>query len=151
MRSDNIEETIDLLFRLPRIMRRSMERNIFVPPLKSLGDHLAPHHMAIMKLLDDEGTLCVGEIGDMIKVAKAQMTHSIDKLTSLKMIERVPDTVDRRKTGVRLTEEGKQLIAKIDRAVKRRMKESLSQLGDEEMSRFLESLKYLTTTFDKLT
>jgi DNA-binding MarR family transcriptional regulator len=150
MRSDNIEETIDLLFRLPRTMRQSMERNIFTPPLKSFGEHLAPHHMAIMKLLDDEGTLCISEIGEMIKVAKAQMTHSIDKLTSLGMIERVPDSVDRRKTGVRLTVEGKQLIAKIDRAVKRRMKESLSRLNDEEISSFLESLKYLTATFDKL-
>jgi DNA-binding MarR family transcriptional regulator len=150
MRSDNIEETIDLLFRLPRTMRQSMERNIFAPPLKSFGEHLAPHHMAIMKILDDEGTLCISEIGDMIKVAKAQMTHSIDKLTSLGMIERVPDTADRRKTGVRLTAAGEQLISKIDRAVKRRMKESLSRLNDEEISNFLESLKYLTETFDKL-
>ena len=150
MRSDNIEETIDLLFRLPRTIRQSMERNIFVPPLKLLGEHLAPHHMAIMKLLDDEGTLCISEIGDMIKVARAQMTHSIDKLTSLRMIERVPDTVDRRKTGVKLTEKGKQLIAKIDRAVKKRMKENLSRLDDEEIAGFLESLKYLTATFDKL-
>ena len=150
MRSDNIEETIDLLFRLPRTMRQSMERNIFAPPLKSVGEHLAPHHMAIMKLLDEEGTLCISEIGDMIKVAKAQMTHSIDKLTSLDMIERVPDAVDRRKTRVRLTAEGKKLIAKIDRAVKRRMKESLSWLKDEELARFLEALKYLTATFEKL-
>ena len=131
-------------------MRQSMERNIFAPPLKSVGEHLAPHHMAIMKLLDEEGTLCISEIGDMIKVAKAQMTHSIDKLTSLDMIERVPDAVDRRKTRVRLTAEGKKLIAKIDRAVKRRMKESLSWLKDEELARFLEALKYLTATFEKL-
>jgi DNA-binding MarR family transcriptional regulator len=150
MRRDDIEETIDLLFRLPRTMRQSMERNIFAPPLKLFGEHLAPHHIAIMKLLDEEGTLCISEIGEMIKVAKAQMTHSIDKLTVLGMIDRVPDTVDRRKTGVRLTTDGKQLIAKIDRAVRKRMKESLSRLKDEEIARFLESLKYLTATFDKL-
>jgi DNA-binding MarR family transcriptional regulator len=150
MRSDNIEETIDLLFRLPRIMRQSMERNIFAPPLKSFGKHLAPHHMAIMKLLDDEGTLCITEIGHMIKVAKAQMTHSIDKLTALDMIERVPYTGDRRKTGIRLTAEGKKLIAKIDRAVEKRMKEMLSLLDDEALAKFLEALKYLTATFDKL-
>jgi DNA-binding MarR family transcriptional regulator len=150
MRSDNVEETIDLLFRLPRIMRQSMERNIFSPPLRSFGKHLAPHHMAIMKLLDDEGTLCITEIGHMIKVAKAQMTHSIDKLTSLGMIERVPDAADRRKTGIRLTAEGKMLIAKIDRAVEKRMKEMLSLLEDEELAKFLEALKYLTATFDKL-
>jgi DNA-binding MarR family transcriptional regulator len=128
-----------------------MERNIFVPPLKSFDEHLAPHHMAIMKLLDEEGTMFISEIGDMIKVARAQMTHSVDKLTSLGMIERVPNTTDRRKTGIRLTAAGKQLIAKIDHAVKRRMKESLSQLNDEEIKSFLESLKYLTVTFDKLT
>ena len=150
MRSDNTEETIDLLFRLPRTMGQLMRREVFAPPLKTISEHIAPHHVAIMKLLDDEGTLCISEISDIVKVARAQMTHSIDKLTSLGMIERVPDTVDRRKIGIRLTVEGKQLIAKIDRAVKKRMKQSLSGLSDEELARFMESLKYLTETFDKL-
>lgn len=150
MRNDNIEEAIDLLFRLPRIMRTSLQREIFKPPLKTIDETLAPHHMAIMKILHEEGTLCISEIGDIVAVAKAQMTHSIDKLTSLGMIERVPDTADRRKTGVRLTEEGKKLIAKIDRAVKRRMMKRLSWLKDEELEKVLEALKYLITTFEKL-
>ena len=150
MRSDNIEETIDLLFRLPRTMRQSMERNIFVPPLKSFGEHLAPHHMAIMKLLDDEGTMCISEIGDMIKVARAQMTHSVDKLTSLGMLERVPDTEDRRKTGIRLTAEGKKQVAKMDRAVRKRMSEKLSWLQDDELKNVMKALEYLVATFEKL-
>ena len=150
MRSKNIEEAIDLLFRLPRIMHASLQREIFKPPLKSLGEGLAPHHMAIMKLLEEEGTLHISEISDTLAVAKAQMTHAIDKLTLLGMIERLPDVEDRRKTGVRLMEQGRKTIMKIDRALKKHMTERLSWLQDEELIRVLEALKYLVATFDKL-
>lgn len=150
MKNENIEESIDLLFRLPRIMRTLLHREIFKPPLKAFGVDLAPHHVAIMKILDDEGTLYISEIGDMVTVAKAQMTHAIDKLTSLEMIERIPDAGDRRKTSVRLTEQGKKLINKLDRALIKHMTEKLSRLKDEESEKVLESLKYLVATFEKL-
>ena len=150
MRNNDIEEAIDLLFRLPRIMHTSLQREIFKPPLKSLGEDLAPHHMAVMKLLEEEGTLHISEIGDTLAVAKAQMTHAIDKLTALGMIERLPDTEDRRKTGVRLTEQGRNAVMKIDRALKKHMKERLSWLQDEELARVMEALKYLVATFERL-
>ena len=150
MRSKGLEEAADLLFRLPRVMRMSLEREIFKPPLKAINGNLAPHHMFIMKIVDEEGRLYISEIGDMASISKAQMTDSVDKLTSFGLLERVPDPADRRKIGIILTEKGKSTLAKFDAAMRKRMIDSLSWLQGEELTKLLDALKYLVATFEKI-
>jgi DNA-binding MarR family transcriptional regulator len=149
MRSKNLEEAIDLLLRLPRIMKGSMQREIFKSPLQSIDAGLAPHHTLIMKIVDDEGMLNISEIGDIAMISRAQMTQSIDKLTSLGMLRRVPDPADRRKIGIALTEKGKRATAACDAAVKKHFTETLSWLSDEELGKMLDSLKFLVATFER--
>jgi MarR family transcriptional regulator, lower aerobic nicotinate degradation pathway regulator len=150
MRNKDIVQIIDLLSRFPRIMRVSLQREIIKPPLKLLDKNLAPHHLIIMKIIDEEGSLHISEIGLIAKISKAQMTHSIDKLAQLGMINRTPDPQDRRKISITLTEKGKETVTKLDRVIEKRMKESLSWLQDEEVIKVLDALKYLIITFEKL-
>ena len=150
MRNQNIEDATDLLFRLPRIMKGSMQREIYKSPLQSIDSRLSPHHMMIMKIVDEEGMLNISEIGDTAMISKAQMTQSIDTLTSLGMLERQADPTDRRKTWIILTDKGKEAVDFLDKAIKERMTGLLSGLNDEELGKTLESLKYLVATFEKL-
>ena len=149
MRNQNVEDATDLLFRLPRIMRGSLQREVFRPPLQLIDERLSPHHMMIMKIVDEEGMLNISEIGDTAMISKAQMTQSIDKLTSLGMLERQADPTDRRKTWIIITDKGKEAVEFLDEAIKERMTEFLAKLKDEELEKTLESLKYLINTFER--
>ncbi|MGD9142881.1 MAG: MarR family transcriptional regulator [Dehalococcoidia bacterium] len=149
MKNNSIEQVTDLLFRLPRIMKGSLEREVFKPPLHSIDSRLSPHHMMIMKIVDEEGMLNISEIGDTAMISKAQMTQSIDKLTSLGMLERQADPTDRRKTWIVLTDKGREAVEFLDKAIKERMTGLLSALDDKELERTLESLKYLIATFER--
>jgi DNA-binding MarR family transcriptional regulator len=73
----------------------------------SLADNISRPLFSIMMTLHDRGTMRVSEIGKRLLIPKPQMTHLVDKLTSLKLVERQPDNKDRRITNVSLTEEGK--------------------------------------------
>ena len=149
MKSKDIEEVIDLLFFLPRIMRTFMQKEIFTPSLEFIPKDLAPHHLLIMKIVYDGDMLCISEISENTTISKAQMTRSIDKLTELGMLKRLDDPRDLRKTGIVLTEQGKDTIVKVDAAIKKRLKENLSRLSDKEAQQLLTSLRYLVTTFEK--
>jgi DNA-binding MarR family transcriptional regulator len=88
MRDEYLNEAIDLLFCLPRMMKMSLHRELFRPALETENNDLAPHHIAILKVLEEQGVLHIAEIGDNIAISRAQMTHSIDRLLSLGMVER---------------------------------------------------------------
>ena len=87
MRDEYLREAIDLLHRLPRIMRSSLHREIFKPVLESISKDLSPHHLAIMKSLEEGGAMHIAEVGENMAISKAQMTHSIDRLMLLGMVQ----------------------------------------------------------------
>jgi DNA-binding MarR family transcriptional regulator len=150
MKNNFIEEILEIMPSLPRILRLNLERDVFKPPLHSFHKGLAPHHMAIMKFVQIEGRPYVGDICEFSKISKAQMTNSIDKLLSLGMVIREPDPNDRRKISISLTEKGKSTIDNLDSIIHDRMRDKLSQLSDDDLKKLAEALKYLVTTLEKL-
>jgi len=150
MKSSYIEEIIEIMPSLPRILRLNLERDVFKSPLQSFHKGLAPHHMAIMKFVQIEGRPYVGDICEFSRISKAQMTNSIDKLITLGMVIREPDLHDRRKISIILTEKGKNAVDNLDAIIHERMREKLSQLSDDELMKLAEVLKYLVTTLEKL-
>jgi DNA-binding MarR family transcriptional regulator len=149
MRDEYLNETIDLLFRLPRIMKMSLHRELFRPVLETANNDLVPHHIAILKVLEEQGVLHIAEIGDNIAISRAQMTHSIDRLLSLGMVERQHDVQDRRKINIRLTMKGRGTIEKVDAVLRKRIREKLSNIKDEELERLVHALNYLIIMFEK--
>lgn len=150
MRQDDINNVLELLYHFPRLMHTKVHQVIFKPALQSIEANLAPHHMAILKVLDMEGRLTISAIGEMTNISKAQMTHSIDRLVELKMIQRQPQTDDRRKIAIAITAEGRKTVAMFDAALVRRMVTALSFLEEKELRQLVTSLKYLIATFERL-
>jgi len=68
---------------------------------------ISPVHIGIMKQLDEAGTLHVAEIGERLQIARPQMTHLIDKLVDLEIVERHTDKTDRRMINIVLTDKGR--------------------------------------------
>lgn len=82
-------------------------------------------------------------------ISKAQMTHSIYRLSGLGMVERRHDMKDRRKINVRLTVKGRNTIENADAVLRKRIREKLSNIEDEELERLVHALNYLVVMFEK--
>ena len=150
MDSERLDKVIELLGRIPPIIHRKIRRDLFKVVFQRVGEDIAPHHLLIMKVLEEEGVLHISEIGDMAVISKSQMTHSIDKLIRLGMIERQPDAKDRRRANIRLTEKGRTTVEEVDRVSKSLMRAKLSSLGDEELKKLSDSLNYIAEVFSKM-
>ena len=148
-RTNNLENVINLMARLPRAMRKSMDHDILKPLLQEMGIKMSPHHMIIMKMVTEEKLLSISEIGKEAMISGAQMTKSVDKLTSLGLLKRVPDPDDRRKTGIAVTENGQDLVAVFDKTVNKHLKTRLSWLTDEELAHMLDALHFLIKIIEK--
>ena len=96
MRDDILNKITADLLSVPPLIFRGVRRKLLKMALDNTKVDISPPHFEIMKLLDETGTLHVAEIGEKLLIARAQMTHLIDKLVDLGIVERQMDTADRR-------------------------------------------------------
>jgi DNA-binding MarR family transcriptional regulator len=150
MRSDLLNRITADLLSAPPLIFRGIRRKLLKTALANIDLDVTPLHFEIMKLLHEAGTLHPAEIGERLLVARAQMTHLIDKLVDLGIAERQTNTADRRTTNILLTSEGKALFEEHDSNIKNAIKETLSHLTDEELESLSGSLGKLRDILAKL-
>jgi DNA-binding MarR family transcriptional regulator len=150
MRDDILNRITADLLSVPPLIFRGVRRKLLKMALVDTKVDIAPPHFEIMKLLDEAGTLHVAEIGEKLLIARAQMTHLIDKLVDLGLVERQMDTADRRMINIVLTNRGRAIIEERDSNIKKATKETLSCLTDEELEALSDSLEKLRTVLSKL-
>jgi DNA-binding MarR family transcriptional regulator len=83
-------------------------------------------------------------------IAKPQMTHLIDKLINLGMVERLPDKIDRRIINIKLIEKGKTTLEESKNLIRKNIRRKLSCLKDDELKELSVSLKKLRDIGAKL-
>lgn len=142
MREHTLDSIVENLALLPKI-HRTTHKDIFKVALETLEEGLTRYHVEIIKVLDDYGTLHVAEIGEILMVAKPQMTRLIDELITLKMVERQTVAEDRRKINISLTDKGSKVSEEFLAAITDKLRERLSCLSDED-------LEYLSQCLVKL-
>ena len=133
-----------------------------IPPLifriirsKLLNTALADYeirlpHIEIMNVLKKDGTLHVAEIAERLRIAKARMTHLIDKLVKLEMVERNVDATDRRTMNIILTDKGRGVLEKHKRTVTLAVGEYISGLEEDELETLSTSLRNVRDILFKL-
>lgn len=114
-----------------RVGFRSMERDWKV----------APHHFMILKMLSHAGPMPVSEIGGSHDIPKSHMTYLVDRLEEMKLVERQPDTKDRRVVKVSLTPEGERTLAGCEAVLRENAHQRLSSLAEADLNQLSESLK----------
>ncbi len=149
MANKPIDDVLDTLSQMPKL-HRGLQKNIFKKVLESLEEGISRHHLEILKLLHEEGTLHVAEIADLLLISKSQMTRLIDELINLGMVERQPDTQDRRKSNILLTHKGAAIVEKVRVNTQGNIKTWLSSLTDQELSQLSISLKQIQNIIMKL-
>ncbi|MCK4368270.1 MAG: MarR family transcriptional regulator [Dehalococcoidales bacterium] len=150
MRKDILERTAADLLSIPPLIFRGVRRKLLKTALNSINVDISPLHFEIMRLLKEDGTLHITEIGERLQVARAQMTHLIDKLVELEMVERQADSADRRVTNIVLTSKGNAFLKEHGGNIWKATKEVLSGLTDEELADLTDSLEKLRDVLSRL-
>jgi DNA-binding MarR family transcriptional regulator len=150
MRNDIPGRVAADLLSIPPLIFRIIRRKLVMTTLADINVAIKPPHFEIMMVLKVEGTLHVCEIGEKLQIAKAQMTHLIDKLVDLNMVARNIDTADRRTINITLTDKGKTFLEIHENNIINALREYISDLKDEELEALSHSLRNLRDTLLKL-
>ena len=140
---------IDLLS-LPPLVFRIIRKKLINITLADIDIDIKFPHIEIMTVLREENTLHVAEIGERLAIAKAQMTHLIDKLVELEMVERKVDVADRRTINITLTDKGRRFLEKHEKIIFNAVGEYISDLKENELETLSTSLRNLRDILLKL-
>jgi DNA-binding MarR family transcriptional regulator len=150
MRSDNLGKvSIDLLSVTP-LVNRLIRRKLLFTTFADADVDLKLLHFEIMHVLKDEGTMHPAKIGEKLLIAKAQMTHLIDKLVELDFVKREIDSVDRRTFNITLTEKGKRVLDEQDNLVFCAISDIMASLPEKELESLSNALRSIRDILFKL-
>ena len=145
-----LDSIADDLFSIPPLIGRSIRRKLLRTALVDMHEGILPPHLEIMKILGEAGTLHVAEISARLQIPRPQMTHLIDRLAGLGMVERQTDATDRRAIDITLTTEGKAMLRKHDRMMRGAIKTTLSDLTEKDLEEMSVALRKLRDILSKL-
>jgi len=143
-----MDQAIKAILRFPPVMRR-MNREVFAKAQREAGIALAHHHIMIMNMLREFGPLNTSDLGAMVFISHAQMTHSTEKLMWAGLIEKERDAEDGRKVNIRLTQKGQLAIQGVDEFMVDSIRESLVGLSDDDLEKLAECFNKIVDVFLK--
>jgi len=150
MKDDILGKVALDLMSVPPLIFRLVRRKLIRLTLADIDIDIKFPHFEIMQVLKEEGTLHVVEIGEKLQIAKAQMTHLIDKLVEFNLVERNADAADRRTINISLTDRGRAFMEEHENNVINAIRENMSSLTDEELEGLSGSLRNLRDILVKL-
>jgi DNA-binding MarR family transcriptional regulator len=150
MKEDILERTATNLLAVSPLIFRGVRRKLLKKALDGINMDISPLHFEIMRLVNDEGTLKITEIGERLQLARAQMTHLIDRLSEAGMVAKQADSADRRVTNIVITPEGSAFLEKHGGNIREATKDFLSGLTDEELGDLSASLEKLRDILARL-
>jgi DNA-binding MarR family transcriptional regulator len=145
MDNNRIDHIIESLFVIMPVLHRKILRM----NLKGISSDLTRLHLGIMKTLH-EADMTVSDLARMSIVPKPQMTHLIDQLVDLGIVERHPDGLDRRVIHISMTEKGHTLHKDMKHKVREAIKKELAGLTPQELAEMSKALETLRRIADKI-
>ncbi|MEU1481196.1 MarR family winged helix-turn-helix transcriptional regulator [Streptomyces sp. NPDC005760] len=143
------EHTIWLLVKLGQVAFRIAEEGIS-------GTGLRVRHYSVLQALADNGAMPQLALGSFLRIDPATMVTSLDDLERAGYAERTRDPQDRRRYAVDITDDGRKVLADLNRTLVGLDGETLTDLGATErhaLHALLSSLAEspaLTAMFDGL-
>jgi DNA-binding MarR family transcriptional regulator len=126
-----------------------IHKKILKTDLSRFPENLTRLHMAVMGELS-QTSMTMSELAKTLMMMKPHLTHVVDALVSLNIVERRPDEKDRRVINLALTDNGRVLLEEGKQKVKEHTKQRLSALTPEELSQMAAALETLRKIISKL-
>ncbi|HEY3421423.1 MAG TPA: MarR family transcriptional regulator [Methanomassiliicoccales archaeon] len=102
---------------------------------------LPASRILVLTILNKKGPQTISKVADHISYSKQSMTTIVDQMENDGMVERVPDTTDRRVTLLKITTKGIEALNQNRELAKERLKEGLSQLEEKDIERLEEAFQ----------
>jgi DNA-binding MarR family transcriptional regulator len=146
MENDTVDSIMQDLSYVLRIIRKKFMKIDF----EGANRGITHFDFAIMSMLDELGALPVSNIGERLLIPKPQMTHLLDRLMRLGVVERLPDTRDRRIIRVSLTRKGRSVLKEYREVIRNSLRKNLACLEAEELEQLSALLARLRDIGGKL-
>ena len=118
---------------------------------KCLADFsIPPSHARVIFYLVDSNSSPISQIADNLGISKSNMTPIIDNLINYGLVNRYPDSNDRRILRVELTDKAVKLVDSFRIAICNSFVEKISPLSDDEVVMLDDSISNLIAILKKL-
>lgn len=141
----NIDRILENMFYIMLVIHKKMLRMDF----GGYPDNLTRLHMAAMGELN-QNSMTMSELAKALMMTKPQLTHLVNSLVTLDLVERCPDDKDRRVINLALTEKGRVLGKNMKKKVKEHTKKRLACLTSKELNQMSTALETLRNIVGKL-
>lgn len=150
MSKQMLKSAVTDLLSIPPVLHRTFRQKVMIKTFGDFSEKITSIHNEIIRLLEEEGSLSIGEIGDQLMIAKAQMTQLIDKLVELNIVERRPVKGDRRKIEIALTDTGKVLLSEHRRNIDKSVMDLMSVLTEKDLKSLSDALVVVKDILSRL-
>jgi len=145
MNDINIDRILDNMFSIMFVIHKKILRM----NLDGDADNLNRLHMAVMGVLSTT-SVTMTELAKTLMMTKPQLTHVVNRLVKLGIVERQPDAMDRRVIHVALTDNGRKTFEDMRQKMKEKIKNRLASLTSEELNQMSTALETLRNIVGKL-
>ncbi len=97
-------------------------------------------------VLADEGALIVGRMAELLGIGKPAASVLVEGLVQLTLVERAEDPSDRRRTIVRLTPQGEELVSQLQHGERRLVRALLGRLAHDDLAALTQGMRALAAT-----
>lgn len=131
----------EVLIALRKIIRAT---DLYSRRLSKEAGLTAPQ-LLIMQAIAEAGELTMGDIAGEVSLSQATVTTILDRLEKRDLLRRERGSTDKRRVYARLTEAGRQLLARAPTPLQEEFMEQFEQLHEWEQSLILSSLQRVAT------
>lgn len=101
---------------------------------KIFGGYIPWNEFIVLRILNRTNKEMVSRVANELNVSNSHITAVTEKLINKGFVTRSRSTSDRRVVYLEITEQGKDLVAKMEGAKKQYLQERFSTLSEEEMN-----------------
>ena len=112
--------------------------------------NIPPSHVKVIIYLTNHKSPSISEIAKSLNISKSNMTPIIDKLIEEDLVNRYPDSNDRRVLRVGLTSKATNFFNYARESAKKNISEKISSLSDNDINNLESSLTEITEIFNKI-
>lgn len=142
MKKDNKIELVEIMFKISRLMKQEMSYTNNLT-------HLSILQIQTLIFLHQNKNVAMSDIAGYFRIELPSATILLNKLYSLKLVERHDDHEDRRLVRISLTEKGKTLLKQAMYQRRKKVEKILSYLSEKEKGDLLNILKTLNNRLQK--
>lgn len=143
---DALDEALALIRRVPR---RPRYRQRFLGDIDMPGGPTTVRALRAVELAPS-GTLSVGDLAAALALDVSTVSRAVEDCVRSGLFTRTPGAVDRRRSELRLTEEGRAMLARATENRRRLLAEATEDWSDHDLEALLALLRDLGSGFDRL-